>query len=401
MNTADIERCRKRIIQYLWDPEPKNDQEPGSPIWCLGTAYPPLGHEVTTHEEAMNGNRGRLNTTSTTSTAPDWPEPFLLDFESRIWMTYRSNFTPIPKDANREGNSSLTMSVRLRSQLLDSQGFTTDTGWGCMIRSGQSLLANAMAILSLGRGWRRSNGFKEEVQLLPLFADSPEAPFSIHNFVNHGAEFCGKHPGEWFGPAATARCIQGLSAKHNQSTLQVYITDDNSDVYEDKFMSVSKNNQGIVRPTLILLGLRLGIDRVTTVYWEGLKDMLKFPQSVGIAGGRPSASHYFVGVQGSHFFYLDPHSTRPAVRYCKAGDVYTEEEVDTYHTRRLRRLHIRDMDPSMLIGFLIRDEDDWEDWKDRVTSVEGKSIINILDDSDTVTWQGRREALDEVEAFDD
>lgn len=44
--------------------------------------------------------------------------------------------------------------------------------------------------------------------MLSLFADSPDAPFSIHNFVKYGAEFCGKQPGEWFGPTATARCIQ-------------------------------------------------------------------------------------------------------------------------------------------------------------------------------------------------
>ncbi|KAJ7205880.1 hypothetical protein C8J57DRAFT_1404949 [Mycena rebaudengoi] len=38
-----------------------------------------------------------------------------------------------------------------------------------------------------------------------------------------------------------------------------------------------------------------------------------FPQSVGIAGGRPSSSYYFVGVQGDGLFYLDPHHSRPAV----------------------------------------------------------------------------------------
>ncbi|KAL2841253.1 hypothetical protein BJY01DRAFT_14370 [Aspergillus pseudoustus] len=397
MNTTDIERCRKRIVQYLWDPEPKNDEAPGSPIWCLGACYAPPRPEGVVGEQTADDNRPR----STTSDSQlGWPEAFLSDFESKIWMTYRSNFTPIPKDSTREANSSLTLSVRLRGQLLETQGFTTDTGWGCMIRSGQSLLANAMAILLFGRDWRRDES-RDEMQLLSLFADAPEAPFSIHNFVKYGSEFCGKHTGEWFGPSATARCIQGLTTKHKESMLQVYVTDDNSDVYQDKLMKVSRDDRGTMRPTLILLGLRLGIDRVTAVYWDGLKAMLQFPQSVGIAGGRPSASHYFVGVQGSHFFYLDPHTTRPATRHVLTGDQYTKDEIDTYHTRRLRRLHIQDMDPSMLIGFLIKDERDWDDWKDRVKLVQGKPIISIHAESDGVSFEGRREALDEVEAFDD
>ncbi|KAL3458474.1 cysteine protease atg4 [Aspergillus heterothallicus] len=398
MNTTDIERCRKRIIQYLWDPEPQNDEEPGSPIWCLGAYYPPTQYDSLV-EEPKN-DYGTHSTTTTMSQA-NWPEAFLSDFESRIWMTYRSNFIAIPKNSNKEGNSSLTLGVRLRSQLVESHGFTTDTGWGCMIRSGQSLLANAMAILLLGRAWRRDESREEEVQLLSLFADNPEAPFSIHNFVKYGSEFCGKRTGEWFGPSATARCIQGLNANYKRSMLQVYVTDDSSEVYQDKFMDVCRNDKGLIRPTLILLGLRLGIDRVTAVYWDGLKAMLQLPQSVGIAGGRPSASHYFVGVQGAHFFYLDPHTTRPAPRYDTTGDPYTKEDIDTYHTRRLRRLHIRDMDPSMLIGFLIKDERDWEDWKTRVESFQGKPIIHIHNESDSFSFQERSEALDEVQAFDD
>lgn len=41
--------------------------------------------------------------------------------------------------------------------------------------------------------------------------------------------------------------------------------------------------------------------------------MFTFPQSVGIAGGRPSSSYYFLGYQAESLFYLDPHHTRPAV----------------------------------------------------------------------------------------
>jgi len=41
--------------------------------------------------------------------------------------------------------------------------------------------------------------------------------------------------------------------------------------------------------------------------------LFTFPQSVGIAGGRPSSSYYFVASQANSLFYLDPHFTRPAI----------------------------------------------------------------------------------------
>lgn len=60
------------------------------------------------------------------------------------------------------------------------------------------------------------------------------------------------------------------------------------------------------------------------------------------------------------------------------------------------------MDPSMLIGFLIKDEDDWIDWKARVRSSEGKLIVHILSGEMQPDYaQGRKEALDEVEVLDD
>lgn len=38
MNNVDIGKY-KRIVQYFWDPEPRNDQEPDASIWCLGREY--------------------------------------------------------------------------------------------------------------------------------------------------------------------------------------------------------------------------------------------------------------------------------------------------------------------------------------------------------------------------
>lgn len=247
MSSVDFGRY-KRIVQSFWDPEVRNDDASGSCIWCLGREYAtrnsPNGSrapesEDEGHEPALKGQnsyqdakRIKLAVTNGTLAAEPkahshdseadrgWPSDFLDDCESRLWFTYRSNFPAIKKSSD----ASMTLSVRLRS--LGDQGvFTSDTGWGCMIRSGQSLLGNALIMLRLGRGkrcgsrhpqheadresdWRRGMQQDEERQLLSLFSDDPNAPFSIHRFVQHGASACGKHPGEWFGPSATARSIR-------------------------------------------------------------------------------------------------------------------------------------------------------------------------------------------------
>ena len=168
----------KRIVQGFFDFEPRNDDVSGSALWCLGSEYlsRPLQdiHEISVGEERSHDEahidasqrdrpeegrepqRVSLNGLADGMIyfRPDdsgmnrgWPADFLNDCEARIWLTYRSNFPPIMKFPN----ASMTLSVRLRS-LADRQGFTSDTGWGCMIRSGQCLLANALSTVRMGRG---------------------------------------------------------------------------------------------------------------------------------------------------------------------------------------------------------------------------------------------------------
>lgn len=74
------------------------------------------------------------------------------------------------------------------------------------------------------------------------------------------------------------------SACRDTTGLNVYVTSDSSDVYEDRFRQIASNGTDGINPTLILLGIRLGIDRVTPVYRPSLEAALKMPQSVGIAG---------------------------------------------------------------------------------------------------------------------
>ena len=66
--------------------------------------------------------------------------------------------------------------------------------------------------------------------------------------------------------------------------LKVYINGDGPDVYEDSFLRLARDGNGNFCPTLILVGVRLGIDRVTPVYREALTRSLQMSQCVGIAG---------------------------------------------------------------------------------------------------------------------
>ncbi|OAA34578.1 Peptidase C54 [Beauveria brongniartii RCEF 3172] len=131
--------------------------------------------------------------------------------------------------------------------------------------------------------WRRGQQKAEEIKIMRMFADDPAAPYSIHNFVDYGSSKCGKYPGEWFGPSATSQCIKALTDKF-ETSMRVYMTGDSPDVYEDSFMATAKSDDGLFKPTLILISTRLGIDKITQVYWEALISALQMPQSVGIAG---------------------------------------------------------------------------------------------------------------------
>jgi cysteine protease ATG4 len=59
------------------------------------------------------------------------------------------------------------------------------------------------------------------------------------------------------------------------------------------------------------------------------------------------------------------------------------------------------MDPSMLIGFLIRDEEDWREWRRSVKHVQGKAIIHVSDHDPVASAGERGSAIEQVEAISD
>lgn len=81
----------------------------------------------------------------------------------------------------------------------------------------------------------------------------------------------------------THHASRALTNAHELS-LRVYSAGDGADVYEDSFMKIAKADGKHFQPTLILVGTRLGIDKINPVYWEALVASLQMTQSIGIAG---------------------------------------------------------------------------------------------------------------------
>ncbi|GMF02695.1 unnamed protein product [Ambrosiozyma monospora] len=263
-----------------------------------------------------------------------------------------------------------------------------------MIRTSQSLLANTLMTLIIGRDWRfdgedrESKEYKDHCDIISWFADVPSAPFAIQNFVKFAHENCNKKPGEWFGPSSASQSIKGLcDANYKKVGLRCYLCSSSGDIYEDELLEEAEDESGLFHPTLILAGIRLGVKNVNPVYWDFLKKLLGLEQSVGITGGRPSSSHYFYGYQGNFLFYLDPHFPQKALvvndkHENEIGFPYhpelTNEEVDTVHTTTVRRLYLDQMDPSMLVGLLVKDREAYSQVKKVISEFDvSKRFLNF------------------------
>ncbi|ORZ23258.1 hypothetical protein BCR42DRAFT_318587 [Absidia repens] len=289
-----------------------------------------------------------------------WPSDFYSDFTSRFWMTYRHNYPPIRPSH-----------------------YKTDIGWGCMLRSGQSLLANALMIHFLSRQWRRpdssDSSWNTYTKIVHWFLDelSPRAPFSIHRIALLGKQL-GKNIGEWFGPSTISQVIQALVSDFPEANMAVYVAMDGvvyrKDIYNQSNSAGEDDNNddispsSVFKPTLILVTIRLGIDHLHPSYYPALKACFQLPYFVGIAGGRPNSSLYFMGLQDDELIYIDPHFSRPALETKNLVD-YTEQDLATYHCTIPRKLPISQVDPSMMLGFYCRTQQDFDIFCEQITQI--------------------------------
>ncbi|XVE83511.1 hypothetical protein DITRI_Ditri16bG0093400 [Diplodiscus trichospermus] len=305
-----------------------------SDIWLLGVCY-----RISQEESS-----GDVDTSNGLAT-------FKEDFSSRLLMTYRKGF-----DAIRDTK------------------ITSDVSWGCMLRSSQMLVAQALLFHRLGRSWRKplEKPFDQAyIEILHQFGDSEASAFSIHNLVQAGKIY-GLAAGSWVGPYAICRSWESLARckreenglEHQLLPMAVYVVSGDEDgerggapvvCIEDasRHCSDFSQCQADWTPILLLVPLVLGLDKVNPRYIPSLKATFTFPQCLGILGGKPGASTYIVGVQEENVFYLDPHEVQPVVNLSRDN---LEADTSSYHCDIIRHIPLDSIDPSLAIGFLCRDK---------------------------------------------
>jgi Peptidase family C54 len=128
-------------------------------------------------------------------------EPKRDDELSLFWFTYRGGFPEI-----------------------SPYGICSDAGWGCMLRSAQMMLAQALRVHFKTREWRShrlsiSQRRREPFlrSLLTWMADFPSASdnvYSLHNMVAAGMAKYEILPGEWYGPTTACHVLRDLVQAH-------------------------------------------------------------------------------------------------------------------------------------------------------------------------------------------
>ncbi|XP_053680300.1 cysteine protease ATG4D [Anopheles nili] len=399
-------------MKFGWSYKMKTNFSKDQPLWLLGRCYhqklTPVPSMESSIEFGTSGPDGQLvlqnvpsvylaegsnsppEETGTDAIEDSSPEAiveeegidaFRRDFISRIWMTYRREF-----------------------QTMDDSNYTSDCGWGCMIRSGQMLLAQGLVAHFLGRSWRWDVSlftiYEESIhrKVIRWFGDtsSKTSPFSIHTLVALGKE-SGKKPGDWYGPGAVAHLLrQAVRLAAQEITdldgINVYVAQDCAVYIQDildectvpatpagapwqKKETISLNKQRSSpcvdadeetqtthwKSLILLVPLRLGADKLNPIYNECLKAMLSLDYCIGIIGGRPKHSLYFVGYQEDKLIHLDPH-------YCQdMVDVNQENfPVASFHCKSPRKMKLTKMDPSCCIGFYCETKKDFYKFIDSV-----------------------------------
>ncbi|XP_064187990.1 cysteine protease ATG4C [Anguilla rostrata] len=401
--TDEVEKLKTKFmsawhnVKYSWVLKSKTCFSRNSPVFILGKCYHFKAEDA---ESPLASSGSYIDGDLVTADV----EAFRRDFASRIWLTYREEFPALRGSA-----------------------LTSDCGWGCALRAGQMMLAQALLLHFLGRDWTWSESLNlptldteswtssvarklvasleaslpgerppgpdprplaqaraQEAHVhqgeayhrtvLSWFGDSPAAQLGMHRLVEHGRS-SGKQAGDWYGPSVVAHILRKAveeAADPELRGITVYVAQDCTVYCADVIDSHGQRDQQRPdagagaggRAVIILVPVRLGGEKTNPEYFDFVKGILSLEYCVGIIGGKPKQAYYFVGFQDDSLIYMDPH-------YCQSFvDVSTSDfPLESFHCPSPKKMPFSKMDPSCTIGFYSRSVQDFEKISEELAKV--------------------------------
>lgn len=290
---------------------------------------------------------------------------FLLDATKRIlFFSYRNCFSPLPN------------------------GTTTDSHWGCLIRTSQMMLAQAYLRHYGDQTSLVSPSKLEELkqEVLPLFMDRPSAPFSIHQIELHAHE-----QGIPFAAmlTPTQSCIAFSSAcrqfyDRGGRTPFPFCCEGRS-IVSSQVLKVLRGMES----ALLFIPVVMGLTRLSERYENIFLRLLDMDSCCGIAGGYEKASFYVFGRQGKTLFYMNPHYIQPAYVSKKSlGRIVAPRGTTT----------TAKVDTCAFLTFYIKDEAAFDHFREELAEVNAFVLFPLIAVPEDETEPARPGAISDIQS---
>ena len=325
---------------------------------------------------------------------------FYKKFNKIVMVTYRSKYRPQINKKNKKE-------------------YTTDCGWGCMIRSSQMILCRALYKIfkyNLKQNEKNQNltkilvpfvidnylniienkyyGIDNYINKLKSFGKNDiieiDPPFSIHKICILGEKF-GRTCGEWFSDYELPKIydiintnfdiIPNLSIIHFNSLVELgiilkrcfkeeiannenNISNENNDninninvINNENIIKIEDKNYTMEKMGLIFISNRLGLNNVSPDYYPSLKKIFNCKEFIGIIGGKKksNSASYFFGYYDNYLLYLDPHHNNISIN--KIDD----NNINTYINKTIYKFQFSSLKSALTIGFLFRNMKEFND----------------------------------------
>jgi len=306
----------------------------------------------------------------------DNKDKLIYNFAKIIFLSYKKNF---PEIKNLKGKK-----------------YTSDSGWGCMIRCGQMIMARGLY------KYFKKIGFSTKYSLIhsvEFFMENPfnfdkmpdnfinmmnyflsiwykenngnislktvYAPFSIKNLCSVG-RIVNKDVGDWFSDFNMSyifslindnfHLFKNLKIFNFQSLInfkkvlnECFIKENNLFQNND-YIEIKNEKYYFKKIGIIYVSIRLGLSSISDVYYKPLKDLFLCKYCLGIIGGKERLAYYFIGYnQNGDLLYLDPHTTNNSSKKLDENILINDYLVKNIHSISLKKLTT-----CFTIGFYFR-----------------------------------------------